>query len=101
MEWYNEIQPNEPISQGDIFFRLPLFSVDTERIDLTDIENVDNIGVEMKIANVIVLSQACDIQQGNVTSIMVAEIGDICLMELDEGINRWSFVSEVLSGKRL
>lgn len=101
MQWYQEYDANEPVSQGDIFFKLPVFSVDTDSVDLTNLDNLDGIGFEMRLINAVVLSQACDLQQGNIEDIIVAEVEDVLNLELDKVISRWSFISDVYHGNRI
>lgn len=102
MQWYQEINPGEPISQGDIFFNVPIISIDVNTVDLSNLERIkeQELGIDLKFLNVVVISQACDLQQGKLSDIIVSEIADISTIELAEGVSRWNFIADVYSGNR-
>jgi hypothetical protein len=102
--WYIEVQPSEKISQGDIFINCPIFTPRPKMIFFEgesgiywDIESLDT---DIETANIVVLNQACDLQNRPPEQLIVAPINDILTMPLKENTNRWSFIKEVYSGKR-
>ncbi|MEG6615412.1 hypothetical protein V6C27_03070 [Peptococcaceae bacterium 1198_IL3148] len=97
MQWYQEVDSHEPISQGDIFLNVPFFSVDVNSVDLEKIDDSTSIEIEMERINLVVLTQACDLQDG-VSEVVVAEIEDIKTMEVVG--SRYDFVCSVHAGRR-
>ncbi len=75
--WYTEIQPDQPLMQGQIIFNCPVLLLSST----SDIEHIEE-GQETELnaviveKDVIVLTQACDLEKGNVDQILLAEIID-------------------------
>ncbi|MFB6475792.1 hypothetical protein ACFCW7_23310 [Paenibacillus glucanolyticus] len=95
--WYLELDPNEHLSQGDILMNLPIVLsqpiIDEE--DPYNIKDVDNIVDNM---DVVVMTQACDLETKGVETVVLAPLFDPIEMHLD--MNRWSFIAEVHAGRR-
>lgn len=80
--WYELIQPDENISQGDIIFNCPLFIPEypTNELSADDFEVIDETKSSYNIvrSNIIVLTQACDLEvrvgnsQPKLSTVMVA-----------------------------
>lgn len=92
MEWYTEIDDSAPISQGDIIFDCPIIVPDPE-FDFTGLEDISNIEMRIYTADVIVMTQACDLANDPPDTVIVAQINGL------DGIS-WSTLSEINSGRR-
>ncbi|MZP30582.1 hypothetical protein GTO91_12745 [Heliobacterium undosum] len=108
MNWYNEIPSSTPLAQGDILFSCSIYKPKFVSINK---ENIEESEVELDLyrQNVVILSQACDLEQGKLNEILVASVYDIQTLPIrikkdatkEEIINqRWSTVKEILSDKR-
>jgi hypothetical protein len=97
-KWYEEISPSSLITQGDILFGCPVF-YPKPTFDFTNLSNLSNIELEHGTANLIILSQSCDLvvdkekNRSPVSNVVCAKLDSI------EG-DSWGFVSEVNSGSR-
>lgn len=87
--WYDEVPASQRISQGDIFPNMHVYSVQPEKV----LERDDSPIVNHFVATVIVLTQACDLENDPVQSVVVATLDPIKDMS-------WKFVSSVLAGRR-
>jgi hypothetical protein len=96
--WYKEISPGEPISQGDIFFDCPIF-MSLPTINPSDPRNITEVETIIDNADVVVMTQACDLENRKTESVVVAMLWDPLEMKL-ENKNRWEFISEVHAGRR-
>lgn len=95
--WYKELQPEEKISQGDVFFNFPIVLAKPRlnSDDPYDIQEIDNI---VDNIDVVVMTQACDLETKGVKSVVLAPLFDPLEIELDG--NRWGFISEIHAGRR-
>lgn len=72
-KWY-ELVNGEEITQGDIIFDCPVY----KPIEIIDKEDgKKHVKGEIEIIDVIVMTQACDIAQGNVTDIILCSLIDV------------------------
>lgn len=86
--WYEEISSNSPISQGDIFPQLHIYSVVPSSVTNFDPEP----DVEHFESAAIILTQACDLENDPpAESVVVATLWPV------RG-KSWNFVSNVLKG---
>jgi hypothetical protein len=71
--WYEVIQPTESLTQGDIILRCPLLTWDTQ--GLTSIAADDTAALAGLArafrADVVVMTQACDLENGKVTNVVL------------------------------
>lgn len=84
--WYEEIKNNDAITQGDIILSCPIPLPD-EKLYQEILKNNGNIESEigLKTADVIVLSQACDIENNKIDSVIVCPVWPLkTLMDVDE-----------------
>ena len=88
--WYEEVPASQRIGQGDIFPNMHIYSVVPQII--TDIDPTPN--VNHFESPVIILTQACDLENEPVAESVV------CAILLPVKGQSWSFVSNVLSGKK-
>lgn len=93
MEWYAEVDKSTPISQGDIVLNCPIIVPDPE-FDFTDLENINKIGMRIYTADVIVMTQACDLANNPPDTVIVAQLNNL------EDISSWGVLSEINSGRR-
>lgn len=88
IEWYDVIDGKSNVSQGDIIVKCPLFipkyPPDIKKFDFANIENnLKNIPIRLFSANVIVMSQACDLEvrkcetAPKLSSVVVAALRDV------------------------
>jgi hypothetical protein len=101
---YQKIQPNQNISQGDIFFNFPIFMPDPKN-KYNEIEKFTKEALEEKVkfkvyhSNIIILSQACDMvvdpsrNRKAIDPVVVAAIDSIDRFS-------WNLVSETNSGRK-
>ena len=73
--WYEEIQKNNEITQGDIILNCPIPLPNKELFQaiLTNKEELE-ASLDIKQTNIIILSQACDISNDKVDSIVVCPV---------------------------
>lgn len=98
MEWYTEVSANEEINQGDIFFKCPILLPDQDydfsEFDFNDKSSFQKIQMKVYTANIIVLTQSCDIVNNPpLDNIIVGKIDDIVG-------ETHTFLKEVLSNRR-
>ena len=103
MNWYEVMGPDEIVSQGDIFFECPVYSIDASTINYASPYGAAKAKTIAYIEDFVVLTQACDLEpniEGKVElgQVIVAPIYDVETMETVK--NKWDFVSEVHAGKR-
>lgn len=99
--WYTEIDPSEAVSQGDIYFKCPIFSIDPSTVDLSNPFGITQVKTIIFTANVVVVTQACDLQPTDkniVDNVVVVPLDNVATMKTEE--NKWNFVSEVRVGRR-
>lgn len=71
--WYEVVSSDTPLMQGDIIFDCPLLTWSNEATDLAetwDYEQAKGL-VEPIAADVIVMTQACDLEQGHVRNVVL------------------------------
>lgn len=78
--WYSPINPDKPISQGDIFFNCPVF-IPAPDYNFTDLKNIKQANFKHGTSDIIILTQACDLNlnnggEPNVRNVVVAKIDD-------------------------
>jgi len=79
-EWYNEIDETDSFTQGDIIFNCPIpimnESVYKAAISSEKKEEVTEVDspIDVKTADIIILSQACDIKNDKIDSIVVCPV---------------------------
>ena len=75
--WYTEIQTNEPLMQGQIIFKCPVLVL-SSTVEVNDLEEEQEAELNALIVekDVIVLTQACDLENQNVDQVLLAEIID-------------------------
>ncbi|GIP58680.1 hypothetical protein [Paenibacillus woosongensis] len=61
--WFQFVSPESNLQQGDILFQCPVFFPNPE-IDYAQLSNPAEVSFELKLKDVIVMTQSCDIQQG-------------------------------------
>lgn len=93
MNWYTEIEPTVKISQGDILFDCPIFQVDPKSVAAEDPSKITNVETLIFTDDVIVLTQACELEQDNADMVVVAQLQTV------KGLS-WEFVSSVSAGRR-
>ncbi|MGG3115303.1 hypothetical protein [Bacillus paranthracis] len=97
LSWYEEINAETPISQGDILFDCPIF-LPIPQYEFSDLENLSKTKMGVATANVIIMTQACDLNTDNgkrppkVDSVVVAVLYDV------KG-QKWGTVSDVFKDK--
>lgn len=96
MSWYKVIDINENVSQGDIFFDCPIYHIDADTIDFKNPFNFVKPKTKIYTADVVVLTQACDLEQQNgmIKTVVVVPLHDVT------NAAKWGFVSEILAGRR-
>lgn len=74
-EWYDELIDSEDITQGDIIYKCPIVLPNKETFDaiISSKSEVDE-PLDVKEAYVVVLSQACDILNDKIDSLIVCPI---------------------------
>jgi hypothetical protein len=79
--WYKEISFSTDLTQGDIITDCNIPLPNTSIYDAI-LENTEEVkaGIEITIANVIVLSQACDIANSKITNIVLCPISPLCFL---------------------
>jgi hypothetical protein len=73
-QWYRVAEPDERLTQGDIIFRCPLLNWNPEAVQVTspssNAEEVQQL-VRPFESDVIVLSQACDLEQDHIENVVL------------------------------
>jgi hypothetical protein len=71
--WYEEVEASESLTQGDIIEKCPILVWTSEPLRPRDGgEQLDLEGmVEAVEADVVIMTQACDLEQGKVTSVVL------------------------------
>lgn len=71
--WYEIVESSDPITQGDLIFDCPLISWEPKEIDLEekDEEEILKGLIKAIIADVVVMTQACDLEQHKVENIIL------------------------------
>ena len=85
-EWYEVAEADAPITQGDLIFDCPLIGWDAESLSLqaeTDSEVLKD-AVTAISADVVVMSQACDLEHHKVTNVILCPH-----LSLDEYRSDW------------
>ncbi|MFZ3102313.1 MAG: hypothetical protein WA113_09000 [Desulfitobacteriaceae bacterium] len=83
--WYTEIDPNEAVSQGDIFFKCSIFSYGPYTFDSSNPAEITQVDTIIYTANVVVVSQACDLQfddKNTVDNVVVVLLDNVATMEI-------------------
>jgi hypothetical protein len=68
--WYELVNADVPITQGDIIFNCPLISWAPEPVTIDKLENLTTATVGIA-ADVVVLTQACDLEHQKVSNIIL------------------------------
>jgi len=71
--WYERVGPGEGLTQGDIVFDCPLVSWSSTPIQVTELDSEIEALKQGRVAfraDVIVMTQACDLEQGKVRSVV-------------------------------
>ena len=70
--WYHEIAPSEPITQGDIIFDCPILTWRYPPPDSSGLQSEDDLKklIEAEIADIVVMTQACDLEQRHVERVI-------------------------------
>jgi hypothetical protein len=78
-EWYEIIDSDCSLTQGDIIFNCPLVSWKAEKISLEGKESKEVLqgATEVISADVIVLSQACDLENNKISNVILCPHLDI------------------------
>jgi len=110
MNWYLEVEPSQSISQGDLFFDCPIFTVDPDSIDLSNIQAVTDLENKIETCNIIVMNQACDLEFDPVDQIIAVGFQDIstCSFKGEEKTKdlnerrklRWDHIKKIYNGIR-
>ncbi len=101
--WYStEINPDN-ITQGDLLFKVPIPIVNASVYQAIS-KNVEGIQVEEPIkiveADVIILSQACDIENDKIGSIIVCPFNVLTqVMSAEDAFNRTQWREDLRRGK--
>ncbi|WIV18977.1 hypothetical protein QPK24_22090 [Paenibacillus polygoni] len=61
--WFEFVAPDSTLQQGDILYECPVFFPDP-KIDYTQLADPAQVDFKLEYKDVIVMSQSCDIQQG-------------------------------------
>lgn len=71
--WYEIVESAEPITQGDLIFDCPLISWESKEIDLEGEGEEETLKglTRAIIADVVVMTQACDLEQHKVENIIL------------------------------
>ncbi len=71
--WYKLASPQTPLSQGDLIADCPVLVWATERISVSDSSNETDLegAVDCQKEDVIVMTQACDLEQGRVAEVVL------------------------------
>ena len=72
--WYEIVAPDAPLSQGDIVFACPVIRWSRDLpVDVTTTEGREALkaAYRVEVADVIVLTQACDLEQEKVDSVVL------------------------------
>lgn len=71
--WYESVSADTPITQGDLIFNCPILSWTSEKIDLQGAEEDEVLkGSTLAVcADVVVMTQACDIEHEKVSNIIL------------------------------
>ena len=72
-EWYKIVDSNVPITQGDIIFNCPLIGWQGESLEIDKVAEVEALKTAVVAieADVVVLSQACDLENNKVLNIIL------------------------------
>ncbi|MED4057445.1 hypothetical protein P4654_25415 [Niallia taxi] len=78
--WYSVVDASEPISQGDILIGCPVF-IPSPDYDFSDLGNLKSANFKLGIADIIIMTQACDLNLNNggtpnVRNVVCAKIDD-------------------------
>ncbi len=89
--WYQELSPTDPISQGDIFYpSIHIYNTIPATVTEVDMEpEVENFS-----APVIILTQACDLENEPIVEFVVVSV----LRSIND--LPWSTVSSIMAGRR-
>lgn len=70
--WYEIVNTNEPILQGDMLFSCPIFIPSSGYY--SSVKEDITVPIEVKEYDVIVMSQSCDLVQGKIDLVLVCPI---------------------------
>lgn len=79
--WYIEVPVDEAISQGDILFNCPIV-ISSPELDPASPDKVGEVHNLVDTADVIVLTQACDLEDCSVRTVILALLRDPLTMRL-------------------
>lgn len=95
--WYLEISPDASISQGDIFLNCPVFIPEIE-VNPNAPGKVGKAKLKVRAANIVVLTQACDLENDPLENIVVAPIYDVSKISVKKGTVK-DHVTKVHAGR--
>ncbi len=70
--WYSVVEAGTPLLQGDFINECPLVVPQLAGIEVT--EKLEDVPVRIRLTDVIVLTQSCDLEQNNVESVLLCPI---------------------------
>jgi len=72
-EWYELADPETPLTQGDLIFDCPVLVWDTEELSVSGADWEEQLQghCEAHRADVVVMTQACDLAQGKVAEVVL------------------------------
>ncbi|WP_020587331.1 hypothetical protein [Desulfobacter curvatus] len=73
--WYKEVHDSDSITQGDIIFECPIPSPDENLFQaiLDEAEEIES-SIDLQTADIIILTQACDIEHDKIDSVVLCPI---------------------------
>lgn len=71
--WYEAVEAADSVSQGDLLIRCPLVTWKPGPVSEVSEEHLESLrgAVTVELADVVVMTQACDLEQGNVDRVVV------------------------------
>lgn len=108
--WYLEKTNDDNISQGDIFLNCPIVVTTLQNADFSNPRWYESEDLEADhdthVQNVIVMTQACDLERTPVENVLVALIHDINSIDFPgpkskgQKTSRKSYIKEIYGGKK-
>lgn len=92
--WYTVVDSTASLLQGDFIQRCPLVVPALAGVDLT--QNTEEIPVEVRLADVVVVTQSCDIEQGKVESVLLCPIVPLSTVQEENQAYKKSIVKDGL-----
>jgi len=84
MSWYEVIDGSSTLGQGDIIPGCELMQPVPVQLESPDYEDVSGVKVEFVTADVVIMTQSCDLENDNVENVVLCPIQTIAKFALAE-----------------